>query len=656
MAASISAVQKPINRKQIHYLHVCQSVFLLVSKSLEQLNDNGQEAWRMDLRLPLARTGLCIAVLLSSGCSPSEEKQQANLEQKTAQFEQSLDTIQDPKLKEAVADLGGSLLLLERAQLRLQNKPIETEYGEDAFALFRHYRSPQALVDTYLNGLFVLRKHSNSDYLTDLQPVFPFSFEIPAQFPFPHGLQWRSVTLSNGKVIAFQPEWSESDPGIQLSPSSSNLTNPDDLTVAYPFIEGLEVENKNQPQPVTLQGKAEVIAPRQVLTFELGKADIGKPRNDQNVSVKLLYLDQNSAEVELINSAPLAPELGDIPINPLLVQARDASGQVLSRSGSINENSQQIAFYAKQLAEMQKQKAWSEAFEQQLEEQRKTFEREQRSHYTKVYFNGLIDKLEVSVLDFSSATVTRKDLDLPVRRFDPLTTDSKIQPLPMPVVVYDDQAANYLKGANLDQETLKKSVVVHQSTEDASAARIEFDRPRTFNDELLGTSFSTGDSPVTFFTQNENGKRGEPIELPSEAVEVDPMRSSITYDLTLFPETPAYVVGSIPLFLARIEKKALPVGQLPKGMELRGNALIVDQRLFPSEAWRFYAKDGSGQYLKEILAVSHEAPANGPALFDVHYFYGQPSELETYQRSELDTVEYGFEIKLDKLENPPSAE
>ncbi|MBP5090783.1 hypothetical protein HUS91_35890, partial [Pseudomonas chlororaphis] len=163
----------------------------------------------MDLRLPLAGTGLCIAVLLSSGCSPSDEKQQVSLEQKTAQFEQSLDAIQDPKLKDAIADLGGSLLLLERAQLRLKSKPIETEYGDDALALLKHYPSPQALVDTYLNGLFVLRKTSNSDYLTDLQPVFPFSFNMPAQFPFPHGLEWQSVTLSNGKVIAFQPEWSE---------------------------------------------------------------------------------------------------------------------------------------------------------------------------------------------------------------------------------------------------------------------------------------------------------------------------------------------------------------------------------------------------------------------------------------------------------------
>jgi len=185
---------------------------------------------------------------------------------------------------------------------------------------------------------------------------------------------------------------------------------------------------------------------------------------------------------------------------------------------------------------------------------------------------------------------------------------------------------------------------------EGEAARIEFDHRKTFNDELLGDDLAPGESPVTFFTEKHNGKLDEPIELPAEAYQVDPLQATITYDLNLFPETPAYAVGSIPLFLASIEKKTISAQQLPKGLELKGNALIVDQKLFPSDAWRFYAKDDSGQYLKEILAVSHGSANNGPALFDVHYFYGQPSHLESYQRSELNPVEYGFEVKLEKAE------
>ncbi|MCX7079909.1 MAG: hypothetical protein NTV76_11305 [Pseudomonas sp.] len=604
----------------------------------------------MDVRFSLTSVGLCIALLISSGCSPSDEKRQTSLEDKAAQFEKSLDAIQDPKLKDAVANLGGSLLLLERAQLKLKSKPVETEYGDDAMALLKHYPSPQALVDTYINGLFVLRKSSSSDYLTDLQPVFPFNFSMPAEFPFPHGLEWQSVTLSNKKVVPFQPEWSETDPGIQLSPSSSNLSNPDDLTVTYPFIEGLAVDNKNQPQPLALQGKVEVIAPRKVFTFDLTKQDVGKKRTDENITITLLSLEKNYAEIELSNSAPLAPEVGETPLNPLIVQASDTTGQFLTRSGSINENAEQIAFYEKQLAEMQKQKAWSETFEKQLEDEQKTFERQQTSHYTKVYFNGAIEHLEVSVLDFSAVTVTRKDLELPVRRFDRNTTEKAIQSLSLPVVVYDDSAATYLKDATLDVDKLKKSITISQSVEDASAARIEFGHPKTFNDELLGSSFNAGDTPVTFFTQDENGKRDGPIELPSEAFRIDPLHATITYDLNLFPETPAYAIGSVPLFLASIEKNTVDVRHLPKGLEFKGNALIVDQKLFPSQDWRFYAKDDSGNYLKEILAVSHSATTDGPALLEVHYFYGQPTHLETYQRTELNTVEYGFEVKLDKAE------
>jgi len=603
----------------------------------------------MDVRLPLTSAGICLALLMS-GCSPSDEKRQVSLEDETAQFEKSLDAIQDPKLKEAVAELGGSLLLLERAQLKLESKPVETEYDEDVLAVLKHYPTPQDLVDTYINGLFVLHKDSSSDYLTDLQPVFPFNFNMPAAFLFPHGVEWQSVTLSNKRVIPFQPEWSETDPGIQLSPSSSNLTNPDDLTITYPFIDGLDVENKNQPQPVSLQGKVEVIAPRRLYSFDLTKKDVGQTRTNDNLSVTLLKMESNYAEIEFSNSAPLAAELSDTALNPLIVQARDSTGQFLSRSGSINETAAQIAFYRKQLANMQQQKAWSETFEKQLDEERRAFEQQQKQHYSKVYFNGPIETLDVSVLDFSAATVTRKNLNLPVRRFDRHTTAKSIQPLTLPVVVYDDQAPTWLQGATLGEEQLKKSVSISQSVDDPSAARIEFDHPRSFNDELLGTALNVGNSPVTFFTEDADGKRDGPIELPPQAYHVDPPRGTITYDLNLFPETPAYAVGSFPLFKATVDKKTFDAHQLPKGLKIKGNALVVDSKSFPAQDWRFFARDGSGHYLKEILSVSHDAGAEGPAIFAVHYFYGQPTQVETYQRTDLVTVQYGFEVKLDKAD------
>ena len=609
----------------------------------------------MHVRLPLTTAGVCL-VLLLGGCSPGDEKKPSvSLDARTTTFEHSLDAITDPKLKDAVTELGGSLLLLERAQLKLDSTPLKTVYGEDTLGILKHYPSPQALVDTFINGLFVVHKDASSDYLTDLQPVFPFNLNIPGGFLFSHGVEWQSVTLSNKRVIAYQPEWSETDPGIQLSPSSSNVNNPDDLTVTYPFIEGLDVDKKSQPQPVSLQGKVEVIAPRRLFSFNLSQKDVGQTRTDDNLSVTLLKLEKNYAEVEFSNSLPLAPEVEGAQLNPVIVQARDTSGQYLVRAGSINESTAQVAFYEKQLAHLQQQKTWSEALEKQLEDEQQTFEQQHPRRYNKVYFNGPIDTLEVSVLDFSSATVTRKTLDLPVRTFSQHTTEKAIQPLDPAVVVYDDLAPNWLKGASLTEDALKAGIRIHQSVEDPSAARIEFSHRRTFNDELLGDDFSPGESPVTFFTEKRSGKLDEPIELPPEAYQVDPLQATITYDLNLFPETPAIAVGSMPLFLATVDKQTYDAKSLPKGLEIKNNTLVVDLKLFPANAWRFFVKDDSGNYLKQILSVSHDASADGPALFGVHYFYGRPTHVETYQRTELNTVQYGFEVKLDKAQQSDTA-
>ncbi len=608
----------------------------------------------MDVRLPITTAGICLALLLG-GCSPDDEKHAASLEEKTTKFEQSLDAITDPKLKDAVSELGGSLLLLERAQLKLDDIAPRTEYGEDALAVLKHYSAPQDLVDTFINGLFVLHKDSSSDYLTDLQPVFPFNLNIPGGFLFPHGVEWQSVTLSNKRVIAYQPEWSETDPGIQLSPSSSNVTNPDDLTVTYPFIDGLNVDKKSLPQPVSLQGQIEVIAPRRLYSFDLTQKDIGQTRTNDNLSVKLLKLENNYAEVEVSNNLPLAPQVAGAQLNPLILQARDKSGQYLVRAGSINESPEQVTFYQKQLTQLQQQKAWSDSLEKQLSDDQQAFEQQHPRRYNKVYFHGPIETLEVSVLDFSTVTVTRKTLDLPIRTFNQHTTEKAIQALDPAVVVYDDQAANWLKGASLTEDQLKAGIRIHQSVEDPSAARIEFSHRRTFNDELLGDDFSPGESPVTFFTEKHNGKLDEPIELPPEAYQVDPLQATITYDLNLFPETPAIAVGSMPLFLATVAKQAYDAQSLPKGLEIKNNTLVADLKVFPPNEWRFFVKDDSGHYLKQILSVSHDAGAEGPALFGVHYFYGHPTHVEAYQRTELSTVQYGFEVKLDKAQTTDTA-
>jgi len=210
-------------------------------------------------------------------------------------------------------------------------------------------------------------------------------------------------------------------------------------------------------------------------------------------------------------------------------------------------------------------------FEKQLTDEQKAFEHQQSSHYAKVYFNGLIDTLQVDVLDFSKATLTRKDLDLPVLRFDKNSLQKTVQALPMAVTVYDDSTASWLKTATMTEDQLKNSVTISQSVEDASAAHIVFDHPYTFNDELAGTERNSDEAPVTF-SQPMKSEARRAHRVAERSLRAEPCTRHAHLDLNLFPENPAFVVGSIPLFLASIDQATIDVAKLPKGLSLKTRA------------------------------------------------------------------------------------
>ena len=600
----------------------------------------------MDFRLFCS----CLALaLLISGCSEkTDEQQQAAFKAKADMFEKKLETLQDPRLKETATDLGESLLMVERIQLKMRKKPVETEYSEDSLILLKDYPDTQTVTDTYIRGLLILRKASDSDYLTTLEARFPFTFHFPADFPFPQKLSWQAVILDNKKTVPFTKERKEDSSRIQLTPSLYDANNPNDLDLIYPYVEGAPPPtDKDKPNPLTLNGELQIVTPRKVSTFEFLPTEVGARRTDGNISVTLLGLNKNYAEVEMQNSVNLSDELVDQDFNPLIIQAQDRTHQFLSQAAGITQSVEQIAFYQKQLDELMAQKQYSETFHQQQIADLHTFDRQLKTHYTKAWFNGMIEKLRVNVLDYAQSQIRTTRLSLPVRQFNELTFGLTIQPLSMPVVVYDSEAEDFLKSYDMNEEQLRKSIVIHQDVETPQDARIEFSHPATINELLQGPELSS-ESPITFYAAGEGGKSGKTLQPPLDSYETNTTEGYISYDLSQFPELPAYASGTMPLHLAHIEKSFMDGAQLPEGLTLKDNALIIDQTLFPSGKWRFYGKDNKSKYLKEILSVSHAVEEFRPAMFEVHYFYGQPTSLEAYQRTRLDTVNYAFKVKLAK--------
>jgi hypothetical protein len=601
----------------------------------------------MGFKFTLTGVALMLSLLLGGCFGKSDEEQQAALKAKTEQLDKTLATIQDPMLKEAVRNLGGSLLMLDRVRVEMLQKTIETEYGHDSLALLKDYPDTQTVTDTYIKGLFVQRTASDSDYLTTLEPVFPFTPHSPAEFPFPQDLTWQSVTLDNKKIVPFVSERAEDADDIQLAPSQDTTNTLNNLDLIYPYKEDAPpLSENNKPQPMTLNGDLKVVTPRKVSTFEFNKKDVGAKRTDDNISVTLLAFDKNYAEVEVSNAVDLPEELVDDDFNPLIIQAQDKTGQFLTHAGGITQNADQVAFYEKQLAEMEAQKQYSEAFEHQQQAELHAFNRQQKIHYAKAYFNGLLDKVQVSVLDYSQSKISDTKLSVPVRQFDEPSLGLTAQPLLLPRV-YDAEAPDYLKSYDLDEEQLKKSIVIRQDVSNPEDARIEFTHPPTLNDDMLGTAINASEAPISFFAPGEGDKAGKQIDLPLDSYEINFGEGYIAYDLSQFPQLPAFASGKMPLYLAHIEKSFMDVSELPKGLTLKDNALIVDQSLFPNEKWRFYGKDNKGKYLKEALSVSHPIAQYSEAMMDVHYFYGEPTTLEAYQRTDVSSVGYPFKIKLD---------
>ncbi|WP_397451302.1 hypothetical protein [Pseudomonas sp. NA-150] len=602
----------------------------------------------MDVRPSLSSLALALTLLISGCSEKTEEQQQAAFKAKADQFEKKLESIQDPKLKETATDLGESLLMVDRIQLEMQKKPVETQYSENSLILLKDYPDTQSVTDTYVKDLFILRKASDSDYLTTLEPRFPFAFHFPADFPFPQKLSWQSVVLDNKKTVPFTKERLEDASHIQLSPSLYDANNPNDLDLIYPYVDGAPPPtDKDKPNPVTLNGEIQIVTPRRVSTFEFLPTEVGARRTDGNISVTLLGLNENYAEVEMQNSVNLSDELVDQDFNPLVLQAQDRTHQFLSRAAGITQSAEQLAFYQKQLDALMAQKQYSDAFHQQQIADLHAFNRQLKTHYTKAYFNGTIEKLQVSVLDYAQSEIRKTQLSLPVRQFNEHTFGLTVQPLSMPVVVYDSEAQDFLKSYEMNEEQLRKSIVIRQDVENPQDARIEFSHPPTFNEALLGPELSS-ESPITFYAEDDGGKPGKTLQPPIDSYETNTTEGYISYDLSQFQVPPAYASGTMPLHLAHIEKSFMDGANLPQGLTLKDNALIIDQALFPSEKWRFYGKDSKGKYLKEILSVSHAVKEYSPAMFEVHYFYGKPTSLEAYQRTGLDTVNYAFKVKLAK--------
>jgi hypothetical protein len=149
--------------------------------------------------------------------------------------------------------------------------------------------------------------------------------------------------------------------------------------------------------------------------FNLTAKDVGQTRTEAHISVTLLALGKQLCRDRARATAPPGRASGDDTLNPLIIQARDATGSSLHARARSTKMPSNWRFTSNNWPRCSSKPPGVTPSRNSWIDEQKAFEQKHPSHYSKVYFNGTVDTLQVNVLDFSSATVTRKTLDLPVR-------------------------------------------------------------------------------------------------------------------------------------------------------------------------------------------------------------------------------------------------
>jgi len=138
-------------------------------------------------------------------------------------------------------------------------------------------------------------------------------------------------------------------------------------------------------------------------------------------------------------------------------------------------------------------------------------------------------------------------------------------------------------------------------------------------------------------------KRGSMVNVNTKSIEYFPKR---------FPETPYYVTGIIELNLVDVKKQSFGINNLPEGVLIKGNAILLDQKIFNSGKYALFVKDNTNRYLKTIYEYSGAVDIDGVKQNKhISYYYGTPQTIEIYKIAGTKKVDYNFKVKLTREEN-----
>lgn len=563
----------------------------------------------------------------------------------------------------------------------------KVEYTQPEFFHLNQYSDRDAMTEAYLQSLVAVNswKHLSCMQYSNEQG---FTLKPGFEFPFRYGLTYTNMVFDNGDTLGF-PEYASFP---EMANNREALGDIVDTREEFCFT---EARDENSPRPVAVKGEFYAELPEQIITFELRAKDVGKTLERNGFLINVLEFGEDYYVVEISTEDGTDPAklFGN---EDVLAEAVTANGDYLAwrstRRRPMSEVYQENDLLGEVIAKAEQGSVDIEAVKKEFDAWQKD---NKAARAGKIYlgraFNGKVDKglLTLMVYGEQSKKVERElelaVLDLPYSRTYEISLDD-IPEVELTAPVYNDRLPVTASRTELTEQEISDSMtLIHfpgykfddpkkQDVETPGVIRWFY--PNVQSDVFIESGhrvaafamagypfFDGNNEPVGNAEIAELRKSGnlKDVDLDSISESEKYKKHSIEYYPERFTTKPERFKAALPVLIApNLTKESYAKDELPQGVSLKGNRLIIDYAEFePRETIKrkayeqerrrneVFVKDSKG-YLKEIkrqsLLFAHGR--NEPPV-DVYYFYGEPETFEIWYMGEVKLVDYDVDIDLN---------
>lgn len=592
---------------------------------------------------------LLLMIATITSCNQTIDEKMEALRKQEKSFYEKLSTVKNDSLKRKIGDFGQTIYQMKNLELSNLDVPKEAAYVSNPLVVLKDYPTSAELTNNYLDAI-IANKTDTSVYGALLKLVTPF------EFPFQVENKWSSVQFSNNTsaLLTREGEPQPPDENIMALTLENGLST--DISVSYSNID-------KKRQPAYIIGESTILLPERILEFKFSKGETGQTKEQHGIKVKLIDIKDHIVKIEIIDPLKTDARLDLHKTVRYKIMAKDLTTQFLADKENTNGPEESLKAYLGFIDGFITNPKSLNNLDHKLDSvEKKLNEKYRNTYFQTTYFKGLVEEVTVYVFDYSKAISLTKSLKIPVSNFEGTFKRTAIAEIPTSATVYDHEAAgllNYKAELNEAELNTQLKIISVPLLKSASSnfevpAKISFRYPQVLSAIFLAdTNRFDGFRSVRFFDK----KGGKQLNIPKDATNLEngkpyqdqpwdeTSNSDIIYDPRKFPSAANFASGIVRIKLAKIEKYIYRMNNLPKGIKVIGNKIITDINLFKAPNNRYFVKDKTGKYLKQITTATYKLTDQQKN--SVRYYYGVPYELERLENLGIRTVDLPFEVELN---------